>query len=165
VPSHGPPVSPTAFLNTPRVSREKHENKPENYPVLSRPFGNFADGLESLRYCLVLQMAPIRLVRLLHTILLSIEMHDKDAATAKTEKIDRIFYTLASYIGSDALDLTASLQLGLYKSEQGLVAQLLGNMPGGEDGAHACCLSFANDADMTTVLESIDMSQGMPVGQ
>jgi hypothetical protein len=109
-------------------------------------------------------MPPIRFVRLLHTILLSIEMQNKTAPTGHSEKIDRIFYVLASYIGSDALDLTASLQVGLYKSEQGLVAQLLGNMPAGEEGAHACCISFANDADMSTVLESIDMSQGMPAG-
>lgn len=102
------------------------------------------------------------MLRLLHTLLLSFALRDAAAPTERSAKIDRLLYSLARYVGSDALDLTASLQLGLTKAESGLVAQLQGHTPAGDDGAQACCVSFVNDVDMAAVLDSIDISQGTP---
>jgi hypothetical protein len=48
--SHGPPVSATTFLTSCRVNCENMKVSLENYLVLSRPFGKFAKGLESLWY-------------------------------------------------------------------------------------------------------------------
>ena len=110
-----------------------------------------------------MQVPPLRIVRMLHTLLLSLEMQGKLQATSKAAQLDRLFYSLARYTGSDGLDLTASLQVGLIKSGDSLIAQLVGHTPAGEDDGHTCCVSFLNDIDMAAVLDSIDMSQGTPV--
>jgi hypothetical protein len=46
VPSHEPPVSLSTSLKNFRANREKHEIILRKYLVLSRPFDNFAEGLE-----------------------------------------------------------------------------------------------------------------------
>jgi hypothetical protein len=94
------------------------------------------------------QVTPLRIVRLLHTLLLSLEMQGKLTATTKAAQLDRFFYALARYVGSDGLDMTASLQAGLLQSDDALIAQLVGHMPAGEDGGTQCCIAFANDIDM-----------------
>jgi hypothetical protein len=48
VPSHGPPVSPTTPLNILCFNRENMKRNLKNCLVLSRPFGNFAEGIQML---------------------------------------------------------------------------------------------------------------------
>lgn len=110
-----------------------------------------------------MQVPPLRIVRLLHTALMSLEMEGKTSTTPKAAVLDRLFYSLARYVGSDALDVSASLQVSLVKAGNALVAQLVGHTPAGEEVANTCCVSFSNVVDMATVLDSIDMSQGTPV--
>lgn len=67
-------------------------------------------------------------------------------------------------MGSDALDVSVSVQAALQLRDGELHAQLLGQSPRGfDDGATGCCVSFANGVDVATILESIDMSQGAPL--
>jgi hypothetical protein len=110
-----------------------------------------------------MQVPPLRIVRLVHTLLMSLELQGKVTTSSKAAQLDRLFYSLARYVGSDTLDLTATLQASILKSGESLIAQLVGQAPDGEGGGSQCCVAFVNDVDMATVLDSIDMSQGSVV--
>eukprot|EP00892_Ulva_mutabilis_P006932 jgi/Ulvmu1/4610/UM002_0339.1 len=104
---------------------------------------------------------PLRVIRLLHTVATTVSMQ-KDERTQPAAKMDAFFFSLARYVGSKALDMSTTLQLGLAQTDACLLLQLVGTAPA-TDAGQSCCVSLTNEMDMTTVLDSIDLSQGAPV--
>ena len=100
-----------------------------------------------------LQVPPLRIVRALHTLLLSLELQGKVSATAKAGQLDSLLYALARHVGSDSLDASATLQAGLLKEEDALIAQVVGYTPEEHADAQTCCVSLLNDIDMGVAVE------------
>jgi hypothetical protein len=123
-----------------------------------------------IRDCVLsLQIPPLRIIRLLHTVSVTLSMQNasqnssqKKEKAASTAKLDTFFISLARYVGAQALNMSSTLQLGLSQTDSCLLLQLVGTAPEAAEGP-SCCISLTNDVDMSTVLESIDMSQGAPV--
>lgn len=98
---------------------------------------------------------------MLHTVATTLSMQKKERLQSMA-RTDAFFFSLARYIGSQALDMTSTLQVGLAHTEGCLLLQLVGTAPANHQG-QSCCVSLTNEMDMTTVLDSIDLSQGAPV--
>lgn len=108
-----------------------------------------------------MQIPPLRVIRLLHTIATTVSMQKKEKPQSAA-KMDAFFFSLARYVGSQALDMSTTLQAGLAQTEACLLLQLVGAAPATHQG-RSCCVSLTNEMDMSTVLDSIDLSQGAPV--
>jgi len=106
------------------------------------------------------QIPPLRMIRLLHTVVTTMSMQKKQ--TQSVVRMHAFFFSLARYLGSKALDMSSTLQVGLAQTDACLLLQLVGTAPANSQG-QTCCVSLTNEMDMSTVLDSIDLSQGAPV--
>ena len=99
-----------------------------------------------------MQIPPLRIIRLLHTI--SVAMHQKRRGGAfAAARMDALFYSLARYFGSASLNMSSSLEIGLVQAENALLFQVVGSAPSQPKGDRpsSCCVSLANEFDMSTV--------------
>ena len=112
------------------------------------------------------QVSPLRMVKFFHTGLVSSAIQGKTSVPSSVKSLDRLFHTLARYVGSESLDVSISLQFASKLLDGNMHASLLGHIPHGAGEGSSCCITFSNDIDMTTILETIDIGQGQtPVGR
>lgn len=99
-----------------------------------------------------MQIPPLRIIRLLHTIFVSMQQQKRSGAFAAS-RLDALFYSLARYFGSSSLNMTSSLQVGLTEVDSALLLQIVGSSPSQKkgDGQSSCCISLTNEFDMSTV--------------
>ena len=99
-----------------------------------------------------MQIPPLRIIRLLHTIFASLQQRQKYGSTAAA-RLDALFYALARYFGSSSLNMASSLQVGLTEAESTLLLQVVGASPSQKKGGapNSCCISLTNEFDMSTV--------------
>jgi hypothetical protein len=104
-----------------------------------------------------MQIPPLRIIRLLHAVSVSMQQQ-KGSGTLAAARMDARFYALARYFGSSSLNMSSSLQVGLTEAANGLLLQVVGSSPSRDEksrrdgaGHSTCCISLTNEFDMSTV--------------
>ena len=99
-----------------------------------------------------MQIPPLRIIRLLHTIFASLQQRQKSGSIAAA-RLDALFYALARCFGSSSFNMASSLQVALTEADSTLLLQVVGSSPSQKkgDGPNSCCISLTNEFDMSTL--------------
>ena len=92
-----------------------------------------------------MQVSPLRMVKFFHTGLVSSAIQGKTSVPSSVKSLDRLFHTLARYVGSESLDVSISLQFASKLLDGNMHASLLGHIPHGAGEGSSCCITFSND--------------------